>query len=60
MRHLLSTADLSRDESIRVPLDDALFTALDGLRYLRPEIVLTYPCLRHWISVCRMNSSTPG
>ena len=35
------------DESIRVPLEDALFTADDGLRYLRPEIVLTFKVRHH-------------
>ena len=36
-----------RDESLRVPLADALFTAADGLRYLRPEIVLTFKARQH-------------
>ena len=26
-----------RDDSLRVPLEDALFTAVDGVRYLRPR-----------------------
>ena len=30
-----------RDETVRIPLVEAVFTAADGLRYLRPEIVLS-------------------
>jgi hypothetical protein len=30
------------DPAIRVPLDEAVFTASDGIRYLRPEIVLAF------------------
>ena len=30
-----------RDESIRLPLDEATFVAADGIRYLRPEVVLS-------------------
>jgi hypothetical protein len=31
-----------RDESLRFPFDEAVFTAADGIRYLRPEIVLGF------------------
>lgn len=31
-----------RDEGIRLPLDQAVFEATDGIRYLRPEIVLAF------------------
>jgi len=31
-----------RDESIRVPSDEAVFMAADAIRYLRPEIVLAF------------------
>jgi hypothetical protein len=31
-----------RDELIRLPLDEAVFEASDGIRYLRPEIVLAF------------------
>jgi hypothetical protein len=30
-----------RDDKIRMPLEDALFEGADGIRYLRPEIVLS-------------------
>ena len=36
-----------RDDSIRVPLGDALFQAPDGLRYLQPEIVLSFKARAH-------------
>jgi hypothetical protein len=35
-----------RDESIRLPLDDALVT-VNGIRYLRPEIVLSFKSRAH-------------
>src|SRR6476646_4635481 len=36
-----------RDETIRLPIKDALFTAPDGIRYLRPEIVLRLKSSAH-------------
>ena len=36
-----------RDETIRLPIKDALFTAPDGIRYLRPEIVLSFKSRAH-------------
>ncbi|MFL5669319.1 MAG: nucleotidyltransferase domain-containing protein [Chloroflexota bacterium] len=36
-----------RDESVRIPLDEAVFTAPDGLHYLRPEIVLSFKARAH-------------
>lgn len=36
-----------RDEAIRIPLDEVLFQARDGVRYLRPEIVLSFKARHH-------------
>src|SRR3954447_552106 len=36
-----------RDETVRIPLEEALFTAAGGLRYLRPEIVLSFKARAH-------------
>jgi len=36
-----------KDESVRVPIDEALFETPDGLRYLRPEIVLSFKARAH-------------
>jgi Aminoglycoside-2''-adenylyltransferase len=31
-----------RDDALRVPFDEAVFTSADGIRYLRPELVLAF------------------
>jgi hypothetical protein len=36
-----------RDESLRIPLEEAIFTGVDGVRYLRPEIVLSFKARAH-------------
>jgi hypothetical protein len=35
-----------RDETIRLPIGDAVYTARDGIDYLRPEIVLAFKARR--------------
>jgi hypothetical protein len=35
-----------RDDQVRMPLEDATFEAADGIRYLRPEIVLSFKARR--------------
>ena len=35
-----------RDETIRLPIEEAVFTASDGIDYLRPEIVLAFKARR--------------
>ena len=35
-----------RDETIRLPIEDAVYTARDGIDYLRPEIVLAFKARR--------------
>lgn len=35
-----------RDDRVRMPLDEATFEAPDGIRYLRPEIVLSFKLKR--------------
>jgi hypothetical protein len=35
-----------RDETVRLPLDEAVFTGSDGIDYLRPEIVLSFKARR--------------
>lgn len=44
--HEGSTWISPRDERIRRPLADATFTAADGIRYLRPELVLFMKALK--------------
>jgi hypothetical protein len=36
-----------RDEGLRLPIDDALFAGAVGIRYLRPEIVLSFKARAH-------------
>jgi len=36
-----------RDEATRLPIDEATFVAGDGLRYLRPEVVLSFKARAH-------------
>ena len=35
-----------RDETIRLPLDEAVYPGSDGIDYLRPEIVLAFKARR--------------
>jgi hypothetical protein len=35
-----------RDETIRLPIEDVVYTARDGIDYLRPEIVLAFKARR--------------
>ena len=36
-----------RDDTVRLPIDEAVFTSADGIRYLRPEIVLSFKSRAH-------------
>lgn len=35
------------DETLRVPIDEAVFEATDGVRYLAPEIILSFKARHH-------------
>jgi hypothetical protein len=36
-----------RDDQIRMPLDEAVFQAADGIPYIRPEIALSFKARRN-------------